>query len=161
MMNFREWEIEDESGTERLAVALATATNGPLVIGLVGTLGAGKTRFVQAFAAAMGIPRDEVLSPTFVLCQEYQGRLPIHHLDAYRIQDSEELVAIGIQEYFAGPGVTLLEWSDRVSELLPPDHLRITFLITSATHRRVRAEAFGTNSQEVLTRWGDISASPG
>jgi len=79
--------VRDETGTERLAGALARVLPRQAVIALHGTLGAGKTRFVQALAVAAGVERSVVVSPTFVLVQTYAGRQPIHHFDAYRLRD--------------------------------------------------------------------------
>ena len=92
---------------------------------LIGTLGAGKTRLVQAVAAAVGVPRANVTSPTFVLVNEYTGgRLPIYHFDTYRLKDDDEFLNLGPDEYFDSNGLTFVEWADRVADLLPADRVR-------------------------------------
>jgi tRNA threonylcarbamoyladenosine biosynthesis protein TsaE len=102
---------------------------------LNGTLGAGKTRLVQAIAAACGVPREEVVSPTFVLCQQYQGTRTINHLDAYRLKDEGEFRALGADELFA-VDLTIVEWADKIAGALPEDHVRIDIEVTGSTSRR-------------------------
>src|SRR5262245_39032142 len=94
------FEAADEGATECLGAALAAALPAGVTVALCGTLGAGKTRLVQAIAAACGVPRDEVVSPTFVLCQQYHGSREINHLDAYRIADEDEFRELGVEELF-------------------------------------------------------------
>jgi tRNA threonylcarbamoyladenosine biosynthesis protein TsaE len=120
------------------------------VVALVGTLGAGKTRLVQAVAAALGVPRDEVTSPTFVLVNEYRtGRLPVYHFDAYRLRDEDEFEELGPEEYFDGDGLTFIEWADRVESCLPREHLRIEIELTGDQSRRFRI-ASNTPSRTAL-----------
>jgi tRNA threonylcarbamoyladenosine biosynthesis protein TsaE len=118
-----------ETDTDRLGAALARILPGGSVIGLQGTLGAGKTRLVQAVAAAIGVPRQHVTSPTFVLCQEYQGQRKLYHLDAYRIHDDDEFLELGVDEYFASDAIVFVEWSDRVQDCLPPSRLDIVISV--------------------------------
>src|SRR6266576_4059012 len=85
------------------------------VVALIGQLGAGKTHLVRAIAEGLGIADSRVVSsPTFVLIQEYEARLPIYHFDAYRLRTEVEFIDLGIHEYFEGNGVCLVEWADRV-----------------------------------------------
>ena len=140
-----EWvyEAADEAATERLGRALAACLPPGSVVALSGTLGAGKTRLVQAVAAASGVPRHEVVSPTFVLCQHYAGRLPIHHLDAYRVRDVGEWQEIGVDELWDSPGWTFIEWADRVAAALPEEYLHVEMVVTGPTARRVTVKAVG------------------
>jgi tRNA threonylcarbamoyladenosine biosynthesis protein TsaE len=131
-----EFYAEDEAATQRLGQALAEALPPGTVVALVGTLGAGKTRLVQAFAAASGVPRDEATSPTFVLVNEYRGRTPIFHIDAYRLRDEDEFIELGPEEFFESGGVTFIEWADRVQNCLPPQRLEIHCEATGETERR-------------------------
>src|SRR5690606_20135051 len=100
----------------------ARATPGT-VIALDGDLGAGKTAFSQLFAKHLEV-RDTVNSPTFTLIKEYEGRLPFYHMDVYRLT-LEEAEDLGLDEYFYGPGVTLVEWSSIIDEILPERVLHI------------------------------------
>lgn len=93
---------------------------------LTGDLGVGKTVLTQGFAEGLGI-QEPVNSPTFTIVQVYEsGRLPLYHLDVYRIGDPEEMEEIGYEDYFYGGGVCIVEWADLISELLPPEHMQIT-----------------------------------
>src|SRR5205807_476385 len=130
------FEAADEQDTERFGIALAAALPPGTVVALCGTLAAGKTRLVQAVAAACGVPREEVVSPTFVLCQEYQGARTIYHLDAYRMRDEDEFCELGVEELFASDAITFIEWADRVPAALPDDYLQLDIEVTGPTARR-------------------------
>jgi tRNA threonylcarbamoyladenosine biosynthesis protein TsaE len=126
-----------EQDTERLGKALASHLQPGTVVGLIGPLGAGKTRLVQAFAVAVGMPPGRVTSPTFVLVNEYTGgRLPVYHFDTYRLKDDDEFLNLGPDEYFDSAGITFVEWADRVEALLPKDRLEIVIDPVSDTERR-------------------------
>jgi tRNA threonylcarbamoyladenosine biosynthesis protein TsaE len=130
--------LENEQATERLGTALADVLPPATVIGLIGTLGAGKTRLVQAVARALGVPPGSVTSPTFVLVNEYrEGRMPVFHIDTYRLKDDDEFLNLGPEEYFESPGLTFVEWADRVEHLLPEDRLEIELEVTGDNSRRV------------------------
>ncbi|WP_146514522.1 tRNA (adenosine(37)-N6)-threonylcarbamoyltransferase complex ATPase subunit type 1 TsaE [Rubripirellula amarantea] len=119
------------------ATALITNMPASLVIGLVGTLGAGKTTLVQSIAESLGIDASDVTSPTFTLLQSHQTKalrddtnddLPhvLHHLDAYRLADEDEFLELGVDELFEESGSwTLIEWADRVEAVMPPGALWI------------------------------------
>jgi len=131
------FKAHNEQDTDRLGAALAAVLPPGTVIGLIGTLGAGKTRLVQAVAAALGVPRASVTSPTFVLVNEYtSGRLPIYHFDTYRLKDDDEFLNLGPDEYFDGNGLTFVEWSDRVEGLLPTERIEIAIEPTGETTRQ-------------------------
>lgn len=105
------------------------------VICLKGTLGAGKTHFVKGFVEAFGISTDEVNSPTFTIINEYYGSMPVYHFDCYRLEHAEEALEIGAEEYFYGEGVCIVEWPERISEILPPGTKQITIDITGPEER--------------------------
>ena len=108
---------------ERLAARLGAGD----VVACIGELGAGKTCFIQGLARGLGVT-SEVTSPTFVLVNQYRGRLPVYHLDAYRTLSLTELVDIGVEEMLYGDGVTVVEWADKLLPLLPAR--TITVVIT-------------------------------
>jgi tRNA threonylcarbamoyladenosine biosynthesis protein TsaE len=99
------------------------------VVALIGELGAGKTCFTQGLARGLGVT-THATSPTFVLVNEYRGRLPVHHVDAYRTESLTEALDLGLAEILDGDGVTVIEWADRLLPLLPPHTIvvRITGL---------------------------------
>ena len=94
------------------------------VVALTGELGAGKTCFVQGLVRGLGVATPAT-SPTFVLVNEYRGRLPVHHVDVYRTQSLTELLDLGLEELLAGGGVTIVEWADRCEPLLSPGTIRV------------------------------------
>ena len=128
-----------EADTQQLGAKLAEVLPPGTVVALVGTLGAGKTRLVQAVAKALGVADDEVTSPTFVLVNEYTtGSMPVYHFDAYRLRDEDEFMELGPEEYFASAGITFVEWADRVERCLPRDFLQIEVESTGETSREFR-----------------------
>ena len=110
--------------THRIAAGVAERLAPGMVLALHGDLGAGKTCFVQGMAHALGV-RGPVNSPTFTLINEHAGRLPLYHIDLYRVRGSEEALGLGLDEYLHGAGVTVIEWAERAAELLPPATVHI------------------------------------
>lgn len=92
---------------------------------LTGELGAGKTHFVKGFVQQLGVDKDTVSSPTFTIINEYEGDLPIYHFDCYRLESSQEALEIGAEEYFYGDGVCLIEWPQKIVDLIPVHSKRI------------------------------------
>ena len=131
-----------EAETDRLGQALAEVVEPGVVIGLVGTLGAGKTRLVRAVAEALGVSPEAIASPTFVLIHEYEGRLPIYHFDAYRLNGPDDFDALGASDYWSeGEGLCLIEWADLVEDRLPREAWWIRIELDGPTGRLVRLES--------------------
>jgi len=105
---------------ERFASYLPPGT----VIGLTGELGAGKTLFAKGLAKGLKV-EDHVTSPTFTIINEYQGRCPFYHMDAYRLEDDSEISELGLEEYFYSSGITLIEWPERIQDCLPESFIQI------------------------------------
>jgi tRNA threonylcarbamoyladenosine biosynthesis protein TsaE len=146
-------DIDDLAGTESFGRRLGAALFPGAVIALIGPLGAGKTHLVRAVAEGLEIVDSRVVSsPTFVLIQEYNARLPIYHFDAYRLEGPGEFLELGVYEYFEGQGVCLVEWADRVEGAIPPEHLRLTLSIAGPTSRRLCAEGQGDRYAELVRR---------
>ncbi|MCP9469681.1 MAG: tRNA (adenosine(37)-N6)-threonylcarbamoyltransferase complex ATPase subunit type 1 TsaE [Nitrospira sp.] len=122
------------------------------VLALTGELGSGKTALVRGIATGLGVASATVSSPTFVLVHEYQGRLPLFHLDLYRLKEPTEAEAIGLSGYFTEFSVTAVEWADRFPFLLPQDHLGICLWHWSPTRRRAVLQATGPRSADLLLR---------
>lgn len=108
--------------TAELAKKLAKLLQPQDVLALEGDLGAGKTTFTKGIAEGLGIKKT-VNSPTFTIIKEYKGTLPLYHMDVYRLEDSDE--DLGFEEYFAGNGVTVIEWAHIISDFLPDEMLTI------------------------------------
>jgi tRNA threonylcarbamoyladenosine biosynthesis protein TsaE len=111
---------------------------GGEIFALHGVLGAGKTQLVKGLARGLDY-RGDVTSPTFTIAHEYLGgRLPIYHLDLYRIKDEREAIEAGLEEYLPGDGVTIVEWPDRIPSLLPPQTRHWELEVASLTERIIR-----------------------
>jgi len=130
-------DVTDPGATVALGHRIGQLLYPGEVVALIGPLGAGKTHLVRAIAEGLGIADSRaVSSPTFVLIQEYEARLPIYHFDAYRLNGPAEFAELGAHEYFDSDGVSLIEWADRVETALPADLLRIAIEVTGETSRR-------------------------
>jgi|HubBroStandDraft_1064217.scaffolds.fasta_scaffold182427_2 tRNA threonylcarbamoyladenosine biosynthesis protein TsaE len=111
---------------------------GGEIIALYGVLGSGKTQLVKGLAHGLDY-RGDVTSPTFTLVHEYiGGRLPIYHIDLYRIKDEKEAIEAGIEEYLPSNGVTVIEWPERIASLLPPQTRHWDLEVASLTERTIR-----------------------
>jgi len=110
--------------TFSLGKLLGTLVQEGDVLCVSGGVGAGKTVLAKGIASGMDI-KDTVTSPTFTLINEYKGRLPFYHMDVYRLGSPWEMTDLGYRDYFYGSGVTLVEWAERVKEILPPERLNI------------------------------------
>lgn len=144
---------EGPEQTARIAKQVGEAATPNLTIGLIGDLGAGKTCFVRGLAMGLGVnDGDAVTSPTFVLVHEYEGRLPLFHFDVYRLATPNQFSALGPEEYFLGGGVCVVEWADRVRDLLPIERLEIEIVHQSPTERRITLRAFGDLPAKLLDR---------
>jgi len=128
--------------TYALGARLATLLDAGAVIALYGDLGTGKTHLVKGIAEGLGLPRSTVRSPTFTILHTYdEGRRPLHHFDAYRVQTPDEFVELGFEEYVHGDGITCIEWADRIEGLLPPDTLRLRLAHVGPQQRRITRAA--------------------
>jgi tRNA threonylcarbamoyladenosine biosynthesis protein TsaE len=143
--------VADLAGTAALGRALADALFPGAVIALIGPLGAGKTHLVKAIAEGLEIPNSAVVnSPTFVLIQEYDARLPMYHFDAYRLAGENEFADLGPEEYFQGDGVSLIEWADKVPGCLPNERLEIRIVPMGETSRGFELTAAGERYDGIL-----------
>ncbi len=129
-----------EAFTREVGVCFGRRMTGGEIVVLIGDLGAGKTTFVKGLAQGLDVDPTEVTSPTFLRVQEYEGRVPLHHVDAYRLEGgAEEFRAHGGEELFEDGGVTVIEWGDRILKALPPNFLTLRFAHgESETERTIR-----------------------
>lgn len=116
------WTLFGVHETQRFAEHLATLLRPGDFLALEGDLGAGKTTFTQGLGRGLGV-RKVVNSPTFTIIKEYQGRLPFYHMDVYRVGDDAD--SLGLDDYFFGEGVCVVEWASLIDDLLPPDRLTV------------------------------------
>lgn len=132
--------------TENIAKAFSKELKSGDVICLNGDLGTGKTAFVQGLVKALGYD-EPISSPTFTIVNCYEGKnFPIYHFDVYRIEDSDEMYEIGYEEYVYGDGLTLIEWSEKISDILPSNRYEITIKKNYDKHedfREINVERIG------------------
>lgn len=141
--------------TQRVGSRLGEMLQAGDVILLEGPLGSGKTLLTQGIALGLGVS-DPVTSPSFTLINEYRtrdsgGRLPLYHMDLYRLKDAApEAVAMGIEEYLYGDGVSVIEWAERAPDILPPEHLLIRLSIVSDSKRGILMTPHSARYVELL-----------
>lgn len=138
-----------EAQTRRLGVRLGELLEPGDVIALQGELGSGKTCWVQGVGQGLQVGQH-VTSPTFTLVNEYPGRLMLYHIDLYRINQVAEALDLGVEDYLYGDGVCLIEWAERIVQVLPPDRLWITFHYLDDTSRRITMQPAGHRYQRLL-----------
>jgi len=146
------WETTSAETTHAIGKLLGESCAGGDTIALIGPLGAGKTCLVRGLAVGLGAPAEAVTSPTFVLIHEYAGRVPLYHVDLYRLDERDAVNGLGLEEYTDSTGVTVIEWADRAPAVLPGDHLRITIEHLGGDRRRVTLHPQGARSAEVAAK---------
>ncbi len=126
-------------------LAIARALGGALrpgdVVGLYGDLGAGKTLFCKGVGEALGIPPDRIVSPTFTIVTEHAGPVPLTHIDVYRLAGVREADEIGMRELLSGDGVCLVEWAEKIDELLPTNCIQVRFSFSGDNRREIAIAA--------------------
>ncbi|UCE61560.1 MAG: tRNA (adenosine(37)-N6)-threonylcarbamoyltransferase complex ATPase subunit type 1 TsaE [Phycisphaerales bacterium] len=144
-------KTDSPEATITLGEAIGCSLIGGLVIGLVGPLGAGKTQLVKGIASGNSIDDTrDVTSPTFVLVNEYAGRLDLYHLDAYRLSTPKEFLALGFDEFIHGGSAVVVEWADRVHDAMPEGTLWIDIAVTGETAREFSFRSSGVLAGRAL-----------
>ena len=146
-MKTKEFITNTVEATQDLAYNIAKVLEPGDVLTLEGELGAGKTAFTKGLAKGLGITRN-VNSPTFTIVKEYKGKVPLYHMDVYRLEDSDE--DIGFSEYFNGDGISVVEWAQFIEEYLPLDRLEIIIFYIDENSRRLELKAFGDRYINIL-----------
>ena len=137
--------------TQKLGKTIGKWIEHPLVIGLSGDLGSGKTAFVQGLAEGLEVPDEYyITSPTFTLINQYPGRFPLFHIDLYRLDGISDLEDIGLDELLYDQAVIAIEWAEKMSPDLPAEHLAMTFKITDDDYRRISLIAYGHNLDNLI-----------
>ncbi|MEW6594084.1 MAG: tRNA (adenosine(37)-N6)-threonylcarbamoyltransferase complex ATPase subunit type 1 TsaE [Thermodesulfobacteriota bacterium] len=144
--------LPDLAATRRLGRRLGELAQPGDVITLTGDLGAGKTTLTQAIGEGLAVPADDpITSPTFGLVHEHPGRLPLYHMDFYRLRGEDEVAEVGVEEYLEGRGVCVIEWPDRLGGLLPAERLEMELAHTGTTSRLARLSPVGARWEDRLT----------
>ena len=110
--------------TKNLGKAVSKLVKPGDILAFYGELGAGKTCFIQGISRGLKV-EDYVVSPSFTIINEYQGKIPVYHFDLFRLNNAEEILELGYEEYFYGEGLTVVEWAEKIEQLLPKEHLKI------------------------------------
>jgi tRNA threonylcarbamoyladenosine biosynthesis protein TsaE len=150
--------------TQQLGKRLGELARAGDLFCLEGDLGSGKTCFVQGLGRGLEIP-EAIHSPTFILANEHRGgRLPLFHLDVYRVRSADEAIGFGLEDYVTGDGVCVIEWAEKIRAALPPDRLWITFRHLGELERGLRFQTDGERYEQLLNQFaGDahaITSSP-
>lgn len=149
------YESLSPAETRRLGRQLAALLQAGDVVLLQGELGAGKTCFAQGMGAGLKVA-EAVKSSSFVLVNEYNGRLHVYHADLFRLEDPQQVYELGLEEN-ARDGLLLVEWPDRAPDELPPEHLLVRFESTGAKSRRIRLEPAGGHYEDLLARFETVA----
>jgi len=139
-MEDRRLVTKSEAETVRLGRSLAADLRAGDVVLLEGVLGAGKTALSRGIASGLGVPEEEVRSPTFTLVNPYQGRLPVYHVDLYRIDTARDLDELGLEEILGTDGVAIVEWAERLAVWRPPYALVVRIEDRGGSEREIRIE---------------------
>jgi tRNA threonylcarbamoyladenosine biosynthesis protein TsaE len=138
-MNFVTNTVDE---TIDIGIKIGKALRPGDIVCLDGDLGSGKTHLTKGIALGLGIS-DHITSPTFNIVNEYEGRLKFYHFDVYRVNDPDEIAAIGFDEYIFSDAASVIEWSDYIRELIPEEHIQIIIKKESETRRNISVEWFG------------------
>jgi tRNA threonylcarbamoyladenosine biosynthesis protein TsaE len=127
---------------------------------LEGTLGAGKTCLTQGIAWGLGI-KEYAASPSFVVVRELHGRLPLYHVDLYRLDQIEEIAELGLDDYLYGKGVCVVEWAEKGLSVLPSEHMLIQLSYLSDDERKLQLKPYGERNKEILAQLNKTLARSG
>lgn len=145
---------ESDKQTQTLAVSLAKHLRAGDILCLFGDLGAGKTTFVKGLAKGMKIDPEEVHSPSYVLMNIYQGRkMSLFHFDLYRLNDLEEIYAIGYDEFLFGRDVSVVEWAERLNAEMPQEYISVKILHAGEEKRKIQINAVGAKNAPGIEKW--------
>lgn len=143
-----EYISQSSEETEKLGEALGKKLKKGQVVSLRGSLGAGKTVLAKGIAKALGI-KEAIVSPTFTIVQEYDGDKKLYHLDLYRLSGDDEFESMGGEEFLYSDGITLIEWSEKIEDMLPDDTLFVNITINKDLSRTI--ELKGGDNEYSLT----------
>ena len=133
--------------------SLGRLLRGGDVVALLGELGSGKTVLTKGIASGLGVKSSKyVNSPSFVILKEYNGKLPLYHFDIYRLNEASEFSTVGYTEYFYGKGVSVIEWADKIIEMLPKEFLKIKISMKKENERKISFSAYGKRYKKITER---------
>lgn len=148
---------EKPEATRELGKNLGQNLFAGSIVALTGELGSGKTTLVQGIGQGLRI-KSLIKSPSFVIIHEYNGSLPLYHFDLYRLNKVEEIFSLGYEEYFyQKKGVVVIEWAEKMKDLLPVEYLQITLEIVNLSKRKITAQAYGSSYEKVMKKLEKLS----
>ena len=150
-MNQLEIISRSPEGTQKLGASIGKLAQPGDNLLLVGNLGAGKTCLTQGIARGLNI-KEYAASPSFVIIRELKGRLPLYHIDFYRLDHLEEIAELGLDDYFYGKGVCVVEWAEKGLNLLPPEHLLIEIGYVADTERSLKFKPSGQRYRQIVAK---------
>lgn len=142
--------------TQKLGYLIGKRLKAGDVVALFGDLGSGKTCLIQGIAKALQVKEGAVNSPTFTLINEYQGNIPVYHIDLYRIRKAEELSDLGLEEYLYSHGLCAVEWADRIEEFLVDGFLRVEIFWESENSRRFDISGVGKRGETIVKEFEEL-----
>ncbi len=155
-MSYLELISHSPEQTQKLGVRIGELSLPGDILLLVGTLGTGKTCLTQGIAWGLGI-KEYAVSPSFVIVRELHGRLPLYHIDLYRLEHIEEIVELGLDDYLYGSGVCVVEWAEKGLSVLPTEHLLIQISFLSDSERSFQLKPSGKRYLEILAQLKNLS----
>lgn len=147
-----QYTTKNEEETRAVGLRIAKHLKPGDVLCLIGDLGAGKTTMVKGLAHGLRYNPDNVHSPTFVLMNIYEGKLPLYHFDLYRLETDVEKTLIGLEEFLYGEGVAAVEWADRLGPLTPPEYLEISMAHQKDSKRAIKLKAVGQRYKDLIQK---------
>jgi len=151
-MGMQEFISKDPKETIRFAQRLAQRFKSGDIVCFFGDLGSGKTTFIKGIAKGLKISPIKVSSPTFVLMNIYEGRLPLFHFDLYRLESAQEISSIGYDEFLYNHGISVIEWADRLGTFMPEEYLRVDLKHKSIDQRIIKLSAKGSRYQDIVKK---------
>jgi len=157
-MSYLELTSHSPEQTQQLGARIGELTLPGDILLLVGALGTGKTCLTQGIAWGLGI-KEYAVSPSFVVIRELYGRLPLYHIDLYRLDHIEEIVELGLDDYLYGSGVCVVEWAEKGLSVLPTEHLMIQISYLSDSERSLQLKPSGKRYLQILAQLKPLSLS--
>lgn len=143
-------QTKSTSETIKIGKHIGSLLKAGDIVALIGELGAGKTQFIKGLAAGAGVKKTEISSPSFILINEYSGKILFYHIDLYRINEEREAKELGLEEYFQSEGITAIEWADKIPSILPHDLLMVRINYGGKNSRTIEITGRGKRYERLL-----------
>jgi tRNA threonylcarbamoyladenosine biosynthesis protein TsaE len=138
--------------TQDIGRLIAKNLNKGDIVCLFGDLGSGKTVLTKGIGHGLGLDKDQVVSPTFVIIRQYAAKIPVYHFDLYRLSRPEDILGVGYEEYLFDEGVSVIEWADKLGSLLPKEFLKVELRVAGSQKRHLKISAQGPRYKKLLEK---------